>query len=368
LKRFPKKPKDEPFSRIETILKKAGFEPGWGNTTERIAESMQLLYDLLNEPDDSLLESFISRVPMPHISKIAIVSPHGWFGQEHVLGKPDTGGQVIYILDQVRALEEFLIESFRLWGLDIKPRIIVITRLIPDAVDTTCDRKHEQIHGTENGWILRIPFRDKHHQVIPHWISRFHVWPYLEQFAEDAAFAVQSEFQGKPDLIIGNYSDGNLVASFMSDALDVTQCTIAHALEKTKYLFSDFYWKNVDDQYHFSLQFTADMIAMNKSDFIIASTHQEIIGAEMAMGQYESYQNFTLPGLYQVLNGINLFAPKFNVIPPGVDFHILRKKSALREAPVDGKIEFFMRKQMIFTVVLMILRRNRFSPWPVLTK
>jgi hypothetical protein len=110
------------------------------------------------------------------------------------------------------------------------------------------------------------------------------------------------------------------------------------------------------------------MIAMNKSDFIIASTHQEIIGAEMAMGQYESYQNFTLPGLYQVLNGINLFAPKFNVIPPGVDFHILRKKSALREAPVDGKIEFFMRKQMIFTVVLMILRRNRFSPWPVLTK
>ncbi|HAE87346.1 TPA: sucrose synthase, partial [Candidatus Marinimicrobia bacterium] len=153
-------------------------------------------------------------------------------------------------------------------------------------------------------------------------ISRFHVWPYLEQFAEDAAFAVQSEFEGKPDLIIGNYSDGNLVASLMSDALNVTQCTIAHALEKTKYLFSDLYWKNVEDHYHFSLQFTADMIAMNKSDFIIASTHQEIIGTETEMGQYESYQNFTLPGLYQVINGINLFAPKFNVIPPGVDERI----------------------------------------------
>jgi len=64
------------------------------------------------------------------------------------------------------------------------------------------------------------------------------------------------------------------------------------------------------------------MIAMNKSDFIIASTHQEIIGTETEMGQYESYQNFTLPGLYQVINGINLFAPKFNVIPPGVDERI----------------------------------------------
>jgi sucrose synthase len=37
------------------------------------------------------------------------------------------------------------------------------------------------------------------------------------------------------------------------------------------------------------------------------------------MGQYESYQFFTMPDLYQVISGINLFAPKFNVIPPGVD-------------------------------------------------
>ena len=40
---------------------------------------------------------------------------------------------------------------------------------------------------------------------------------------------------GKPDLIIGNYSDGNLVSSLLSHHLNTTQCTIAHALEKTKY-------------------------------------------------------------------------------------------------------------------------------------
>lgn len=56
------------------------------------------------------------------------------------------------------------------------------------------------------------------------------------------------------------------------------QCTIAHALEKTKYPDSDIYWKNLDDKYHFSCQFTADLIAMNHTDFIITSTFQEIAG------------------------------------------------------------------------------------------
>ena len=44
-----------------------------------------------------------------------------------------------------------------------------------------------------------------------------------------------SQLGGKPDLIIGNYSDGNLVSSLLSHHLNTTQCTIAHALEKTKY-------------------------------------------------------------------------------------------------------------------------------------
>ena len=44
-----------------------------------------------------------------------------------------------------------------------------------------------------------------------------------------------TQLGGKPDLIIGNYSDGNLVSSLLSHHLNTTQCTIAHALEKTKY-------------------------------------------------------------------------------------------------------------------------------------
>lgn len=58
----------------------------------------------------------------------------------------------------------------------------------------------------------------------------------------------------------------------------ILQCTIAHALEKTKYPDSDIYWEKFEEKYHFSCQFTADLIAMNHADFIITSTYQEIAG------------------------------------------------------------------------------------------
>ena len=201
----------------------------------------------------------------------------------------------------------------------MKPKIIVLTRLLPEAGDTTCDQRLEKIFNTDNAWILRVPFRDEHYNMKKQWVSRFQIWPYLERFAEDSIHELTSEFHGDPDLIIGNYSDGNLVSSLLSDHFGSIQCTIAHALEKPKYHLSDVYWQEKENDYNFSIQFTSDILSMNKSDFIITSTLQEIVGTEETMGQYESYQFFTMPGLYKVVNGVNLFDPKFNVISPGVD-------------------------------------------------
>ena len=155
-----------------------------------------------------------------------------------------------------------------------------------------------------------MPFREAGGEVVPHWISRFEIWPYLERFAVDVERELLAELEGRPDLIIGNYSDGNLVASLLSQRLGVTQCNIAHALEKTKYLLSDLYWRENDEQYHFSCQFTADLIAMNAADFIITSTYQEIAGTADTVGQYETHMAFTMPGLYRVVHGIDVFDPE----------------------------------------------------------
>ncbi len=298
-------------------LQQLGFEPGWGRNVARIRSTLDLLSDILEAPEPAALEKFLSRIPM--IFSIAILSPHGYFGQTNVLGLPDTGGQVVYILDQVRALEKEM--RHRLWeqGLEIEPRILVITRLIPEAGETTSDQRVEPIIGTENAHILRVPFRSEQGEVISHWISRFLVWPYVERFTADVEKELLAELGGRPDLIIGNYSDGNLVATLLAQRLQVTQCNIAHALEKTKYLYSDLYWFENEENYHFACQFTADLIAMNAADFIITSTYQEIAGSRDSVGQYESYSAFTMPGLFRVVRGIDLFDPKFNIVSPGAD-------------------------------------------------
>jgi sucrose synthase len=313
-------PAATPWKELAPRLRTLGFEPGWGKDAALVRAYMELLLDILEAPSPSSLEQFLQNIPM--IFSIAVLSPHGWFGQSDVLGRPDTGGQVVYILDQVRALERAMHSSLLEQGLDIDPQILVVTRLIPEAEGTSCDQHIEPIAGTRNASILRIPFLDPTGQVVPHWISRFEIWPYLERFSHDVERELLAELGGRPDFIIGNYSDGNLVASLLSQRLGVTQCNIAHALEKTKYLYSDLYWRENEEHYHFSCQFTADLIAMNTADFIITSTYQEIAGTADSVGQYEAHGVYTMPGLYRVVHGIDVFDPKFNIVSPGADEEI----------------------------------------------
>lgn len=119
--------------------------------------------------------------------------------------------QIVYILDQVRALENEMLHRIQRQGLDIAPRILIVsvfilivgilmvdfvctssrifhwsfkvTRLIPDSKGTTCNQRLERVSGTEHTHILRVPFRSEK-GVLRKWISRFDVWPYLETFAE----------------------------------------------------------------------------------------------------------------------------------------------------------------------------------------
>jgi sucrose synthase len=310
-------PADRLWSEIAPEMASLGFESGWGKTVERARETMGFLSDILEAPGPESVARFLGRLPM--IFTIAILSPHGYFAQSGVLGKPDTGGQVVYILDQVRALEREMYDFIDRQGLNVEPRIVVITRLIPQAEGTTCNEQLEPIVGTRKARILRVPFRNEKGEIVPDWISRFHIWPYLERFAEEASREMVAELGQRPDFIIGNYSDGNLVASMLSHSMGITQCNIAHALEKSKYLYSDLYWKEHDEEHHFACQYTADLISMNTADFIISSTYQEIAGTGDTVGQYESFQAYTMPDLYRVVYGIDVFDPKFNIVSPGAD-------------------------------------------------
>lgn len=307
-----------PYGQIAHDLRIHGFEAGWGRTAAEIGKRLGRLARLVASPDPARFEILLSRLPL--FQHVLMVSPHGWFAQEGVLGRPDTGGQVTYVLDQASVLEREMKKHFEACGLPmIAPQVLILTRLIPNADGTTCNVPREKIYGTENSWIVRVPFRNQDGTVVPDWISRFHIWPYLEEFAEESKHVVISEFCGYPDLIVGHYSDGNLVSYLLADELGTTHCAAVHALEKTKYLFSDLRWQEFEPDYHFSLQFTADIVAYNSADFIISSSYREIGGTATEMGMFESYETFTMPGLYRVLSGMDPKLARYNIVPPGAN-------------------------------------------------
>jgi len=307
---------DQPCTELAHELRVHGFEPGWGRTAGEVARNLTLLAQLMQSPDPVRFEQFLGRLPL--VRTVLMVSPHGWFAQDGVLGRPDTGGQVTYVLDQARALERQMQQNFAAAGINATPRIVILTRLIPEAEGTTCNVPRERVHGSNNCWILRVPFHDAFGQVVPYWISRFHIWPYLENFAASARQEVVTEMLGTPDLIIGHYSDGNLVAHWLAENLGATHCASVHALEKTKYLFSDMHWAAMESDYRFSLQFTADMISYNAADYIITSSYREIAGTDTEMGMFESYETFSMPGLYRVHSGMDPQLARYNIVPPGV--------------------------------------------------
>jgi sucrose synthase len=351
-----------PHARLESM----GFLPGWGATAGRSVDTMNLLADVLEAADPDRLADFLARVPS--ITRVALVSVHGWFAQAGVLGRPDTGGQVVYVLDKVRALERAMASRLAAAGVSMRPRVVVLTRLIPDAEGTTCDVPVERVAGTEGAVILRVPFRKADGGVLQSFVPRFSVWPYLERFAADAATALEAELGGPPALVVGNYVDGSLVAALLSARFDATQLSVAHALELTKYPQMATRWNAPEfEGMHPDVHVTADLLSMARADCIVTSTFQEIAGKSAAVtasslevpGQYESFSSLTLPGLYRVTHGVDVFDPRFNIVSPGVDASVYFPASESDRRLVDLQPGIH---DMLFGTEQASLARGTISP------
>jgi len=110
-----------PCTEFEHRFQEIGLERGWGDTAERVLEMIQLLLDLLEAPDPCTLETFLGRIPM--VFNVVILSPHGYFAQDNVLGYPDTGGQVpdFHLPTRLLCFCFFLFFCFSLLGFQIDP-------------------------------------------------------------------------------------------------------------------------------------------------------------------------------------------------------------------------------------------------------
>lgn len=83
---------DTSYAEFEQKFQEIGLERGWGDNAKHVLEMIQLLLDLLQAPEASILERFLGKIP--RVFNVVIFTPHGYFAQNNVLGYPDTGGQV----------------------------------------------------------------------------------------------------------------------------------------------------------------------------------------------------------------------------------------------------------------------------------
>ncbi len=226
---------------------------------------------------------------------IVLISVHGLIrGHDLELGRDaDTGGQVLYVMELLRALAAHPAVA----------RIDLLTRRITDPkIHADYGVPQEQI--TPKARIVRLdcgPRRYLRKEVL---------WPHLDSFADQALKHIRR--QGRiPDVIHGHYADAGYVGVRLSTLLETPLVFTGHSLghvKRSRLLEKGLRPEAIESQYHLGQRIEAENMALDNAAFVVASTHQEV---EVQYSKYDNYQ-----------------PKRMVVIPPGVDlqrFHPPRR-------------------------------------------
>jgi len=217
---------------------------------------------------------------------ILLVSVHGLIrGEAPELGRdPDTGGQVLYVLELARALacqEEVA-------------QVDLLTRLVDDpAVGPDYARPEEPL--APHARIVRLPFGPRRY------IRKEQLWDHLDHLV-DRFLVFARDLPRLPDLMHSHYGDAGLVASRLSSLLGIPFLHTAHSLGRCKrerLLLAGGREAPLERTFHFERRIAAEEEVLRHAARVIASTRQEV--AE----QYGLYDRFD--------------PRRAIVIPPGTD-------------------------------------------------
>jgi len=214
------------------------------------------------------------------------LSVHGLVrGTDVELGRDaDTGGQVLYVLDQARTLsnrpEVQLVElvTRQVWG---------------KQVAQAYSQPREELD--DGARIVRLPFGPKRY------LRKESLWPYLPSLVDQIMRMVRARGRA-PDLIHGHYADAGLVGAQVAKILGVPFVFTGHSLgrvKKARLLDQGQEPEALEDRYKFSQRIEAEEMALETAALVIASTRQEV------QEQYQLYDHYE--------------PDRMVVIPPGVD-------------------------------------------------
>lgn len=226
---------------------------------------------------------------------IVLISVHGLIrGRGLELGRDaDTGGQVLYVVELLRALSAHPAVA----------RVELLTRRVIDPkVDADYAEPYEQV--SPKAGIVRLacgPRRYLRKEVL---------WPHLDSFADQALKHIRRV--GRiPDVIHGHYADAGYVGVRLSTLLEAPLVFTGHSLghvKRSRLLERGVRPDVIEGQYHISQRIEAENMALDNAAFVVASTRQEVL---VQYSQYDNYQ-----------------PERMVVIPPGIDlqrFHPPRR-------------------------------------------
>lgn len=208
-----------------------------------------------------------------NVNSILMLSLHGYVAAEPELGKPDTGGQVVYVLE--------LAKRFSRLGR----RVDLVTRRF--------ENQPEVDEVNENFKVWRIPFGGKK------FIRKEDMHDHLSDFITNFLSAIRSRGV-QYDFVYSHYWDAGWSGQKIAEELGIAHIHTPHSLGwwKKNNMGMEMSDEEMEKKYRFEERIRKEFLVYQACDHIIATTEQ---------------QNEILQEHYDVLSR------HITVIPPGMD-------------------------------------------------
>jgi len=200
-----------------------------------------------------------------------MLSLHGYVGSEPELGLPDTGGQVVFVLE--------LAKHFR----DLGYTVDIVTRRFDDQPE------FDDMGGNLRVW--RIPFGG------PAFIRKEDMHDHLDEFIRRFYDALV-DGQVRYDFINSHYWDAGFAGQQISEELGVTHVHTPHSLGSWKRQDMEGDSQQIESDYRFEERIRKEFLIYRRCDQVIATTNQQV---EVLAKDYDLPENHV------------------TMIPPGID-------------------------------------------------
>ena len=225
-----------------------------------------------------------------YAGSVLMLSTHGYVAGEPELGRPDTGGQVVFVLE--------LAKQFASMGY----RVDVVTRQFEDQPEV------DDIGPGLRVW--RVPFGG------PEFLRKEDMHDHIEDFVVAMVAAIR-EGSIRYDVINSHYWDAGWAGQRISEELGIPHVHTPHSLGSWKRQGMDGNADELEAFYRFEERIRKEFLVFRRSDHVIATTNQQV---ELLQEMYDVPERH------------------ISMIPPGIDEG--------RYTPVDGRSISALRRRL----------------------